>query len=126
MNPAEKKIQQKITVRAATDADIPAIMAVAKAAYSKWPAGSLANERNYVMQLNAFPAGQFAAISGDDVVGYASSLIVQLDEDSPWYNYAEITGYGSFNTHNPAGNTLYGGDIAVHPDWQGKGIAKKL
>jgi predicted amidohydrolase/GNAT superfamily N-acetyltransferase len=122
----EKKAQERVIVRVATEADIPGIIEVARAAYANWPASHLANERNYTMQLQAFPGGQFVAVSGDRVVGYTSSLIVQLDDDSPWYNYAEITGFGSFSTHDPSGDTLYGGDIAVHPDFQGKGVSKKL
>jgi predicted amidohydrolase/GNAT superfamily N-acetyltransferase len=120
------KTSPKVSVRAATLDDIPAIIQVARRAYSGWPSSHLANERNYSMQLKAFPGGQFVAVAGDRVVGYANSLIVLLDEESPWYSYAEITGYSSFSTHNPAGDTLYGADIAVDPDWQGKGVSGKL
>jgi GNAT superfamily N-acetyltransferase len=54
------------------------------------------------------------------------SLIVVLDDDSPWYSYGEITGDGTFGTHDPTGDTLYGADIAVHPDFRGRGVAGKL
>ena len=54
------------------------------------------------------------------------ALIVQMDEDSPWHSYAEITGDGTFSTHDPAGDSLYGADIAVHPEHRGKGVAAKL
>ena len=54
------------------------------------------------------------------------SLIVQLDDESPWFSYSEITGGGTFSTHDPAGDTLYGADVAVHPDWRGLGVAGKL
>lgn len=118
--------KEKITVRVATEADIPAIVEVARAAYARWPAHLIANERIYQLQLRAFPTGQFVALQGDRIIGYTSSLIVQMDDDSPWYRYAEITGNGSFSTHNPGGDTLYGGDIAVHPDWQGKGVSVRL
>ena len=122
----EKKQADRVTVRNATEADIPRIIEVARAAYANWPSTSLANARNYSMQIQAFPTGQYVAVSGDKVVGYTTSLIVQIDDDSPWFSYAEITGYGSFSTHDPSGDTLYGGDIAVHPDWQGKGVSSKL
>ena len=115
-----------IQVRQATRKDAAAIAAVARAAYSAWPAHTLANERNYTLQIKAFPDGQFVAVADGKVVGYCSSVIVNLPDDSPWYAHAEITGYGTFSTHNPSGDTLYGADIAVHPDWQGKGVSKKL
>jgi len=99
---------------------------VAHGAYASRPPSDLDDARNYSLQIGAFPAGQLVAVAGNRVVGYATCLIVQMDEDSPWYSHAEITGYGSFSSHNPAGDTLYGADIAVHPDWQGKGVSEKL
>ncbi len=78
------------------------------------------------MQINAFPEGQLVALVGKDIVGYATSLIVQLDDDSPWHSYSEITGEGTFSSHDPTGDTLYGADIGVHPDYRGRGVAGKL
>ena len=115
-----------IKVRAAKPDDAAAMAAVAKAAYAAWPASTIANERNYSLQIAAFPTGQLVAVLDNQVIGYATSLIVQLDDDSPWHNHAEMTGYGTFSTHDPAGQTLYGADIAVHPDWQGKGVSGLL
>ncbi|MGB3210994.1 MAG: GNAT family N-acetyltransferase [Desulforhopalus sp.] len=117
---------KSLIVRNATLADVPSIVGVAAKAYSRWSSDQLANERNYQMQITAFPEGQFVAVKEDKVVGYCSSLIVQFDDDSPWYDHGEITGFGSFSTHTPSGNTLYGADIAVDPDYQKQGISKKL
>lgn len=118
--------KKSVIVRNATLAEVPQIVAVAAKAYAGWSSRQLANERNYQMQISTFPEGQFVALWEDQVVGYCSSLIVYLDDDSPWYAHGEITGFGSFSTHDPSGNTLYGADIAVDPDYQGKGISKKL
>jgi GNAT superfamily N-acetyltransferase len=30
--------------------------------------------------------------------------------------------HGTFRSHDPSGQTLCSADIAVHPDWQGKGV----
>src|SRR3546814_5856588 len=97
-----------------------------RSAYSAWPASNIANERNFALQTAALPGGQFVAVAGKTIIGYATSLIVQIDADSPWHSHAEMTGFGTFSTHDPAGNSLYGADIAVHPDWQGKGVAQLL
>jgi predicted amidohydrolase/GNAT superfamily N-acetyltransferase len=78
------------------------------------------------MEFEIFPEGQFVAVSDDRVVGYATSLIVQIDEAAHLYTYHEITGSGTFSTHFPGGDTLYGADIAVHPDFRGMGVASKL
>ena len=113
-------------LRRARPADIPAIYACQRAAYASYPDSALCDERQLAMQLAAFPEGQLVATVRGKIVGYATSLIIELAEDSPWYSYAEITGNGSFSTHDPTGDTLYGADIAVHPDYRGRGVAAKL
>lgn len=118
--------KEHVKVRTARLEDAAGMAAVARAAYAAWPASNIADERNYSLQLAAFPTGQHVAVVGKQIVGYATSLITQLDDDSPWYNHAEMTGFGTFSTHDPAGQTLYGADIAVHPDWQAKGISRLL
>lgn len=115
-----------VTIRRARLSDVPAIYACQKAAYPTFPPGGLCDERLLRLELRAFPEGQIVALLDKKIVGYATSLIVQIDEDSPWYSYAEITGNGTFSSHNPAGDTLYGADIAVHPDFRGAGISGKL
>jgi len=128
-NKSTKKTKNKspgVKVRRATLDDIPGIYACEVAAYPLFPATSMPGARELQFQIEAFPDGQFVAVLDDEVVGYASSLIVQLDDDSPWYSWGEITGNGTFSTHSPSGDTLYGADIAVHPAHRGRGISKKL
>ncbi|MCB9558488.1 MAG: GNAT family N-acetyltransferase [Deltaproteobacteria bacterium] len=109
-----------------TEDDIPAIVACQVAAYPNFDNEYLCDERLYASQLAIFPEGQVLAEIDGVVVGYATSLIVQLDDDSPWYSYSEITGVGTFTTHTPSGDTLYGADIAVHPDYRRRGVAGAL
>ncbi|MCB0346631.1 MAG: hypothetical protein KDD66_16065, partial [Bdellovibrionales bacterium] len=63
------------------------------------------NQRLYELEFEAFPDGQFLAEVDDEVVGYATSLIVQIDESSHLYTYDEITGANTFSTHSPSGDT---------------------
>lgn len=94
---------KKIIVRHWEPKDIPAIVECHKAAYSDYPPGSQYDERIYTMQLNAFPQGQFLAEIDGKVAGYATTIIVQLDDTSNWYTYSEITGKSTFSTHTPSG-----------------------
>ena len=111
-----------------TEEDIPNLVKVHAATYGHlYEKEELYNDRQYHMQLKAFPEGQFLAEVDGKVVGYATSLIVQLDdEDENYYRYVELSGGGTFSTHTPAGDTLYGADIAVHPDYRGQGVAGAL
>lgn len=116
----------RIRTRRARPEDIPGIYACQAAAYEGYGPSGLCDERQLGLQLEAFPEGQLVALAGDRIVGYAISLIVRLDDSSPWYSYGEITGDGTFSTHDPSGDTLYGADIAVLPEYRGQGISKKL
>jgi len=118
------KERKTIKVRLWKEEDIPAIAACHRAAYPDYDEHY--DERMYTMQFAAFPEGQLLAEVDGRVVGYCTSIIVQLDDAIDWYRYEEITGGGSFSTHTPTGDTLYGADIAVHPDYRGKGVAGKM
>jgi predicted amidohydrolase/ribosomal protein S18 acetylase RimI-like enzyme len=106
--------------------DIPQIVQCHRAAYSDYPFKMLYDERIYQLQYSSFPEGQFLVESRGKIIGYATSIIVQIDENSQRYTYREITGSSTFSTHNPYGDTLYGADIAVHPDFRGRGVATLL
>lgn len=116
----------KITVRRWTIDDIPGLVECHYAVYREFKPETLYNARTLEMQLNAFPEGQALAEVDGVVVGYATSLIVQLDDENQIYNFNELTGSGTFSSHNPGGDTLYGADIGVHPDYRGRGVSKKL
>lgn len=119
------KISAKITTRRVKLEDIPELIECSKAAYPDYPADSFLTPRHYEMQLKAFPEGQFVAICQGKIVGYANSLIVNIDDEF-WYTVDEITGADTFSTHNPDGDTLYGADMAVHPDFRRKGVSGHL
>lgn len=119
--------KKNIKVRRWTQKDLPGLIACHKAAYPDFEEDQLFGQRIHEFQLAAFPEGQFLAEVDGEVVGYATSIIVQLDDKSDWYyTWNEITGGGTFSTHEPGGDTLYGADIAVHPDFRGKGVAIQL
>ena len=116
----------RVTVRRWKPEDIPGIVACGLAAYPDYPDTENEDEETFRMQLEMFPEGQYVALSDGKVIGYATSLIVTLDEDRQRYTYDAITGASTFSTHDPSGDSLYGADIAVHPDYRGLGVAGKL
>jgi len=121
------KAKGKITIRQWQETDIPQIVACHKAVYGDLYEGDdLYGRRLYAMQFAAFPEGQFLAEIESTVVGYTTSIIVQLDDEEEPYTYQEITGMGTFSTHTYSGDTLYGADVAVHPDFRRGGVSKRL
>ncbi len=79
-------------------------------------------------QLDHFARGQLVAADPetDLAVGMATSLIVAWDDYGMDHTWEEITGDGSLRTHDPHGSTLYGADVMVDPEWQGRGVGKAL
>jgi GNAT superfamily N-acetyltransferase len=124
--PVTRRKRSKIRIHTWQAKDIPAIIACHRAAYPDYDENMYYTERFYEMQLAAFPEGQVLAEADGKVIGYATALIVQLDDSTHWYTYEEITGGGTFSTHDPSGDTLYGADVAVHPDYRGRGVAGLL
>jgi predicted amidohydrolase/GNAT superfamily N-acetyltransferase len=123
---ATRKNKSKLRIRLWQAKDIPAIVECHRAAYPEYPESAYYTVRYYEMQFAAFPEGQYLAEVDGLVAGYATALIVQLDDESHWYTYEEITGGGTFSTHDPSGDTLYGADIAVRPEYRRHGISRQL
>lgn len=119
------KTHPRITTRRLKLEDIPDLIACSKAAYPDYPTESFLTQRHYEMQLKYFPEGQFVAVCQGKIIGYANSVIVNIDDDF-WYRVDEITGADTFSTHNPDGDTLYGADMAVHPDFRRKNVSSLL
>jgi predicted amidohydrolase/ribosomal protein S18 acetylase RimI-like enzyme len=102
-----------ITLRQMTCADVPSIVAMQERAYPDQLAWSADELRQH---LEIFPEGQLVAIAAHgQIVGSASSLIIDWDDYAESAQWPIITGHGTFNTHNPLGKTLYGADVCVDP-----------
>ncbi|MBV8253784.1 MAG: GNAT family N-acetyltransferase [Chitinophaga sp.] len=76
--------------------------------------------------INIFPEGQIAVTVNDRVVGCALSIIVDYNKFGDDHTYEQVTGYFTFNTHNPKGDILYGIEVFVHPDFRGQRLARRL
>lgn len=115
-----------VIVRNTIPEDFPGIRDVCLAVYPDSPPW---REDQILSHLKVFPEGQFVAweTEGKRVVGLASSLIVFWDDYEMDTNWRDFTDIGMFTNHDPEhGRTLYGADVMLHPDMQGKGIGKLL
>ncbi|HMP81494.1 MAG TPA: bifunctional GNAT family N-acetyltransferase/carbon-nitrogen hydrolase family protein [Verrucomicrobiota bacterium] len=122
------KPQAKVKVREATRDDIPALMALNRAAYPVLAGENVVwGETHLLSHQRVFPQGQLVAEVGQTIVGAVSTLIVDMGDDPlrP-HTWAGITDSGYFTNHNPHADTLYGADIYVHPDSRGMGVGATL
>jgi GNAT superfamily N-acetyltransferase len=95
------------------------------------PAERRARHADFVaQQLERFPEGQFVAVVERDgeefVVGTATTLRTQRPPEAPPLTWKEVIGDYGLPRHDPDGAWLYGVEIAVHPDYQRRGIASAL
>jgi len=77
-------------------------------------------------QLQCFPEGQLAIEYEGRIVASASCLIVDYEDYSEWHNWQEISDGGFIRNHDVNGDTLYGIEIMVHPDYRGLKLARRL
>jgi predicted amidohydrolase/GNAT superfamily N-acetyltransferase len=107
-----------------TTADVPAVVALQRRVYSEDLAWS---ERELLRHLEIFPEGQFVALDrSGQIVGSASSLIIDWDDYAESARWSVITGQGTFSSHNPHGKTLYGADMCVDPKARRSGVGTRF
>ncbi|MEP7329958.1 MAG: GNAT family N-acetyltransferase [Betaproteobacteria bacterium] len=103
--------------------DIPRLVELQRRTYetiAPWSQETFAN------QIRIFPQGQVVAEVKGRIVGAACSLVVLWDEWAIEHSWKEITGAGSFTTHNPDGRTLYGAEVFVDRTQRGMGVGREL
>lgn len=110
-------------VRTTTTSDVDTLLALQERVYpfiTPW------RRDHFLNQLSVFPQGQLVAELDGVIVGCASSLVILWDEWADEHTWSQITSAGTFRTHNPQGLTLYGAEVFVNPNCQGKGIGRAL
>jgi predicted amidohydrolase/GNAT superfamily N-acetyltransferase len=82
--------------------------------------------QQFISQLTRFPEGQICIEDNGKVVAAAVSLIVDYSRYGDRHNYQQITGDGYLTTHDPSGDTLYGVDVFVHPEYRSLRLGRRL
>ena len=78
------------------------------------------------LQEELFAEGAVMALDDGVVVGMGSGIFVNYDISEPQHDMVEVVGHEGVGNHDPDGDWYYGIDIAVHPDYRGRGIASEL
>jgi GNAT superfamily N-acetyltransferase len=112
-------------VRLTRPQDFAGIIAVCEAVY---PVSKPWRVEQLESHLGHFPEGQLVAVADDGaVVGVASSLIINWSDYEVTGAWGDFTAHGTFSNHDPEeGRTLYGAELMVHPEAQGRGVGHQL
>jgi len=86
----------------------------------------LMREEHFLSHCRLFPEGNFVALDGERVVGLGSGFLIDFDFENTQHSFQDIIDGGTYSHHDPQGDWYYGGDISVHPDYRGRGIARQL
>ncbi|MCK6542918.1 GNAT family N-acetyltransferase [bacterium] len=77
-------------------------------------------------QIRIFSDGQICVEYRGVLVASSSSLILDFDPYKNWHSWKEISDNGYIRNHMMTGNTLYGIEIMVDPEYRGLRLARRL
>lgn len=112
-----------IIQRTATPDDFSEIIKLSKKCFPEQDPWSLAMLES---QYRVFPEGMQIIEFEGEIVGSATSLIVDMEEYDDNHSWSEISENGFITNHDPEGDTLYGIEVMVHPEYQGLKIGRRL
>ncbi|MEO0330569.1 MAG: bifunctional GNAT family N-acetyltransferase/carbon-nitrogen hydrolase family protein [Bacteroidota bacterium] len=116
--------QHLLKLRTLKLSDYEAIQRIMKVVYVD--AGGAWTKREFKNQLSVFPEGQIGIEVDGKIVAAALSLIVDYKKFGDNHTYEQITGGGKFDTHDDEGDTLYGTDLFVDPEYRDMRLGRRL
>lgn len=118
-----KTFEKSLIVRALRPEDYDAVVSLQLKCFpgmKPWSKGQIES------QLAIFPEGQICVEYIGNLVASSSSLILDFQLYSEYHGWAEIADSGFIRNHTPTGNTLYGIEIMVDPEYRGLRLARRL
>lgn len=77
-------------------------------------------------QLKHFQEGQICLVYKDKLIGSSSSLIIEIDEYADSTSWSDVSEKGMITNHDEEGDTLYGIEIMVDPEFRNMKIGRRL
>lgn len=73
-----------------------------------------------------FPEGTIVALDGERVIGMGTGVFMNVDFDNLPLTENELLYTDDTSNHDPDGAYYYGSDLAVHPAYRGRQIARNI
>ena len=124
MNKTEgKSILKKIKVRGMQLNDYPHIVELQLKCF---PNMKPWNKDQFENIIRVFPDGQICVEYSGKIIASSCSLILDSSKYSEYSSWHELTGNGYINNHVSKGDTLYGMEIMVDPEYRNMKLARRM
>ena len=120
----DAELHHRLRLRNTRLSDYPALKEIMDLVYGH--AGGAWSRAQFESQLAHFPEGQICLEDKGRVIAAVISVVVDYKKFGDFHTHREITGNGHLTTHDPTGDTLYGVDVFVHPDYRGLRLGRRL
>jgi predicted amidohydrolase/ribosomal protein S18 acetylase RimI-like enzyme len=84
------------------------------------------NEKQFHNLISIFPEGQLCITMQNKIVASSACLIINFSNYSETSSWGELTEHGTITNHSYEGDTLYGMEIMVHPEFRGMKLTRRL
>lgn len=115
--------QKSLETRTLTRPDFEALVALQLRCF---PGMKPWSEEQFESQIATFPEGQIGIWIEGRLVASSSSLVLDYSDYSDWSAWHELSDRGMIRNHDPDGDTLYGIELMVDPDFRGRKLARRL
>lgn len=119
-----RTLRHKLELRQLRAEDYPFVREISEKVYHN--VGGSWRQEQFISMLTKFPEGQLCIEDKGRVIACALSLIVNYDNYTDLHTYEKITDSGFITNHEPHGDTLYGVDVFVDPDFRGLRLGRRL
>lgn len=114
---------KKIKVRRLKSSDYDVVTSIQLACFPNMKPWT---QEQFNSLVNTFPQGQLGVEFEGKLVASSCSHIIQFDDYSETSSWGELTHQGMITNHNPKGDTLYGIEIMVAPEFRNMKLSRRL
>lgn len=119
----KKDIIKKIKLRKIKPEDYDQVVALQLKCFPGMKPWSTQQFNNLILH---FDEGQVCIQYGKKIIASACSLIINFSEYNETSSWNELTDNGNITNHNKYGDTLYGMEMMVDPEYQGMKLSRRL
>jgi predicted amidohydrolase/ribosomal protein S18 acetylase RimI-like enzyme len=123
MDADEVKISKKIRLRTIRAKDFQAIVDLQLRCF---PGMKPWSDTQFANFTTIFPEGQLCIVYEKRIIASSCSLIILFSDYSETSGWSELTKNGNITNHTLSGDTLYGMEIMVDPEFRGMKLSRRL